>query len=110
MSEDQSPRRFRWEQCYEANGSVRWALCDTASDTRAEKLGLSGMVTCGYMVMHHALPNGMDGRPVPEQDFPKLIVELLNAHFAPKEEHLCEFSRAMDGTCLVCGRNLEDQA
>ena len=68
-----APPRFRWEQCYELGNRVHWALCDTQTDADAPP----HRVSCLEMILwdHHS-PD------LPNQLMPKLIVELLNAHYA----------------------------
>lgn len=68
-----APPRYYWKQCYEMGNRVHWALCDTQTDADAPP----HRVSCLEMILwdHHSpdLPNHL---------MPKLIVELLNAHYA----------------------------
>ena len=81
-----APPRFRWEQCYELDNRVHWALCDTQTDADAPP----HRVSCLEMILwdHHS-PD------LPNQLMPKLIVELLNAHYANYTTDICLFSKKL---------------
>lgn len=68
-----APPRYYWKQCYEMGDRVHWALCDTQTDADAPPW----RVSCLEMILwdHHS-------QDLPNQLMPKLIVELLNAHYA----------------------------
>lgn len=72
-----APRRFYWKQAYELDDKVHWALHDTQTDSEAPP----ARVTCGTMILECHSPNYF-GRPLDGEYWPKLIAELLNAHFA----------------------------
>lgn len=73
------PRKFYWKQCYELDGKTHWALMDTQTDSEAPP----NRVTCLEMILECHDP-GWGNHPLDEQYFPKLIVQLLNAHFDKK--------------------------
>jgi len=96
-----APRRFYWKQCYELDG-MHWALCDSQTDGEAPP----ERVTTVDMVMLDHWNDDFPTRP-----FPKLVVELLNAHFAhndpssatrPAGRHDCN-SSAMAGFAAAYG-------
>jgi hypothetical protein len=68
-----APPRFYWKQCYELGDRLHWALCDTQTDSEAPP----NRVSCLEMILldHHSLE-------LQNKLIPKLIIELLNAHFA----------------------------
>lgn len=68
-----SAPRFYWKRCYQLAGRVHWALCDTQTDADAPP----SRVSCLEMILwDHQSPD------LDSQHMPRLIVELLNAHFA----------------------------
>jgi len=71
------PRRFYWKQCYELNGQVHWALCDTQTDVEAPPT----RITSAALILEAHHPT-LFGRPTEDDYWLKLIAELLNAHFA----------------------------
>ena len=72
-----TPRKFYWSQCYQLDGNVHWALRDTLTDSQSPP----ERVTCLEMILEAHAPD-IFGRPLENEPFPKLIAELLNAHFA----------------------------
>ena len=69
-----SAPRFYWKKCYELHGGDKhWALCDTETDAD----GPPPRVSSGDMVLADYWTHDLDKRPLP-----KLIVKLLNAHYA----------------------------
>ena len=77
-----APTVFRWEQCYEVEGEMHWALRDSATDAEVAAEGGFDRVSSAHMVLLHSCHKCLDGRPLPEQELPALIVHLLNEHFA----------------------------
>jgi len=75
------PRKFYWSQCYELGGNIHWALRDTLTDGESR----SSRVTCLELILEAHAPD-IFGRPLDDEYWPKLIVELLNAHFARNDE------------------------
>lgn len=59
------------------DGTFHWALCDTKTDSERPP----HRVTCVEMILEAHEPTTF-GRPLDGEYWPKLIVELLNAHFA----------------------------
>lgn len=79
---DRLVRRFYWKQSYEIGNRVHWALHDTKTDEERPRMS---RVTCPYMVLYAAYPVAINGKPVSEQYWPKLIAELLTAHFSAND-------------------------
>jgi hypothetical protein len=69
--EGECEMNYRWEQCYEMNDGVYWAIVD--DDSQAE-----GMVSSHLLVVNHCWAESL-GVPFQENEFPKRIVQLLNA-------------------------------
>jgi len=72
-----APPRFYWKQCYELGESVHWALCDTQTDGQ----GLPHRVSCLELILWDHWSSKL-----PDALIPKLIVELLNAHYSQNEK------------------------
>ena len=81
--------RFYWKQCYELGDRVHWALCDTQTDGEAPP----HRVSCLEMILWDHWSPGL-----PEQLIPKLIVELLTAHYSQNVE-----DKTYECLCEVCG-------
>lgn len=72
-----APCRFYWKQSYELGDNVHWALHDTHTDAEAppERISCTTMILEAHDPLHF-------GKPLDQCFLPKLIVELLNAHYA----------------------------
>lgn len=80
------PPVFRWERCYEDDaGIVHWALCDTISDKHYAPMRV---ISCAHLVLLARAQNCGDGRPLSDQNLPKLIVKLLNEYFEKPADKL----------------------
>ena len=67
------PVKFYWKQCYELSSELpHWALCDTETDSESPPNRISSV----DLVVINNSDADFANRPLP-----KLIVELLNAHF-----------------------------
>lgn len=69
------PPRFYWKKCYELKDRTHWALCDTKTDSEAPP----SRVSCVEMILNDSSSTDLD-----KQFMPKLIVELLNAHYGKR--------------------------
>ena len=65
-----SAPRYYWKKCYELDGGVHWALCDTDTDKRHP-----GYVSCFHMVLWDDVTVDLD-----KQHTPKLVVDALNEY------------------------------
>ncbi len=65
--------KFYWKKHYQRNGRTHWALCDTQTDSQ----GPPSRVSSFEMVLLDSTSTD-----IPSRDLPKLIIELLNNHFA----------------------------
>ena len=77
MDEPAPSRTFYWQQSYELDDCVHWALHDSATDAE----GGPSRITCLDFILKHSEPKLCD-EPFEKRFWPQLIVELLNKHFA----------------------------
>lgn len=73
-------RVFYWRHSYELDGKTHWALCDTLTDSERPSFS---RVTCLEMILEETRHNPRY-KPLSEEFFPRLIVQLLNEHYARK--------------------------
>jgi hypothetical protein len=79
------PNNYRWEQCYELDDAILWAIVDDESHKE-------GLVTSHLLVVNHEWAESL-GTPFPECDLPKRIVAALN-----NEERLEKLESELEDT------------